>query len=353
MSRVISVGTAEVPYIFSQKDIKEYVYKLFSDNAHLIDRIIGVFDNSGIEYRHFAHLPEWFDKPRGFIERSDSFLKNSIALSKSAISDCLEECGAEYSDFDHIIFVSSTGVTTPTVDAHLVNELRLDRHIKRSPLWGLGCVGGATGLSRALEYTRAYPQSAVMVVCVELCSLAFQKEDYSKSNIVALALFSDGAAACLVAGSAHKLYAKSDINLLGSHSTTFDDTLDVMGWEIVENGFKAIFSKDIPTIVRDKVSPSVLDILRAHGLTPEDLKHFILHPGGPKVLKAYEESLGCAEEAFEDSRKVLSEHGNMSSPTVLYVLKEFIKKRDYKSGDYGIISALGPGFTSELLMLST
>ena len=353
MSRVISVGTAEIPYVFSQKDIKKYVYKLFSRNGHMIDRIIGVFDNSGIEQRHFAHLPEWFDKPRGFIERSDSFLRNSITLSKSAISDCLEECGAEYPDFDHIIFVSSTGVTTPTVDAHLVNELKLDRHIKRTPLWGLGCVGGATGLSRALEYTTAHPDSAVMVVCVEICSLAFQKEDYSKSNIVSLALFSDGAAACLVAGSAHKLYVQSDINLLGSHTTTYDNTLDVMGWEIVENGFKAIFSKDIPTIVRDKVSPNVLEILRAHGLSPDDLKHFILHPGGPKVLKAYEESLGRAEGTFEDSRKVLREHGNMSSPTVLYVLKEFITQGDYKAGDYGIVSALGPGFTSELLMIST
>ncbi len=353
MSRVISVGTAEVPYLFSQKDIKEYVYKLFSGNGHMIDRIIGVFDNSGIEYRHFAHLPEWFDKPKGFIERSDSFLRNSIALSKSAISDCLQESGADYSDFDHIIFISSTGVTTPTVDAHLVNDLKLDRHMKRTPLWGLGCVGGATGLSRALEYTAAHPQSAVMVVCVELCSLAFQKEDHSKSNIVSLALFSDGAAACLVAGSAHKLYSKSHFNLLGSHTTTYDDSLDVMGWEIVENGFKAIFSKDIPTIVRDKVSPNVLEILKAHRLSPDELKHFILHPGGPKVLKAYEESLGRNEGSFKYSRNVLREHGNMSSPTVLYVLKEFLKKGDYKTGDYGIVSALGPGFTSELLMIRT
>ena len=353
MSRVISVGTAEVPYLFSQKDIKEYVYKLFSGKGPMIDRIIGVFDNSGIAQRHFAHLPEWFDEPKGFIERSDSFLRNSITLSKSAISDCLEGCGAGYSDFDHIIFVSSTGVATPTVDAHLVNELKLDRHIKRTPIWGLGCVGGATGLSRALEYTTARPGSAVMVVCVELCSLAFQKEDYSKSNIVSLALFSDGAAACLVAGSAHKLYAQSDINLLGSHTTTYDNSLDVMGWEIVENGFKAIFSKDIPTLVREKVSPNVLEILGAHGLGPDDLKHFILHPGGPKVLKAYEESLGRAEGAFGYSRKVLREHGNMSSPTVLYVLKEFMTQGDYKAGDYGIISALGPGFTSELLMIST
>ena len=353
MSRVISVGTAEVPYLFSQKDIKEYVYKLFSGNGGMIDRIIGVFDNSGIEYRHFAHLPEWFDKPRGFTERSDSFLTNSIALSKSAMADCLEECGADYSDFDHIIFISSTGVTTPTVDAHLVNELKLNRHIKRTPIWGLGCVGGATGLSRALEYTSAHPESAVMIVCVEICSLAFQKEDYSKSNIVSLALFSDGAAACLVAGSAHRLYSQSEVNLLGSHTTTYDDSLDVMGWEIVENGFKAIFSKDIPKIVRDNVSPNVLEILGAHELSPDNLKHFILHPGGPKVLKAYEESFGLTEGTFEDSRKVLREHGNMSSPTVLYVLKEFLKKGDYKTGEYGIASAFGPGFTSELLIIST
>lgn len=353
MSRVISVGTAEVPYVFSQREIKEYVYRLFSGNGHMIDRIIGVFDNSGIEKRHFVHLPEWFDVDRGFIDRSDSFLKNSLELSKSAMSDCLDRCGAEYSDFDHIMFVSSTGVTTPTVDAHLVNDLELNRRMKRTPIWGLGCVGGATGLSRALDYTTAHPGSAVMLVCVELCSLAFQKEDHSKSNIVSLALFSDGGAACLVAGSEHRLYGESGINLHSSHTTTYDDTLDVMGWEIVENGFKAIFSKDIPTIVRDKVSPNVTEILGAHEITPEALSHFILHPGGPKVIKAFEESFGRSEGEFRDSRNVLREHGNMSSPTVLYVLKEFMDKKEYAPGDFGIVSALGPGFTSEILLLST
>ena len=353
MSRIISVGIAEIPHIFSQSEIKEYVHRLFSGNGNLIDRIIGVFDNSGIDERHFVHLPEWFDVDRGFIDRSESFLRNSVELSKSAISDCLQNCGAELTDFDHIIFVSSTGVTTPTVDAHLVSDLGLDKHIKRSPIWGLGCVGGATGLSRALDYTTAHPKSAVMVVCVELCSLAFQKHDHSKSNIVSLALFSDGASACLVAGSEHRLYPESEINLISSHTTTYDDSLDVMGWEIVDNGFKAIFSKDIPTIVRDKVSPSFREILGSKGIEPKDISHFVLHPGGPKVLKAFEESFGRAEGDFEDSRKVLRKHGNMSSPTVIYVLKEFMDGKKYGRGDYGILSALGPGFTSEMLIFST
>ena len=353
MSRVVSVGTAEVPYILSQNEIKEYLYRIFSEKSYIIDRMIQVFDNAGIDYRHFVHPPEWFETNTGFIDRCDSFLKNSIALSKSAISDCLESCSAGYSDFDHIIFISSTGVTAPTVDAHLVNELKLDKHMKRTPLWGLGCVGGATGLSRALEYTSAHPKSAVMVVCVELCSLAFQKDDYSKSNIVSLALFSDGAAACLVAGKEHRLFEQSNINLLSSHTTTFMDSLDVMGWEIVDEGFKAIFSKDIPSIVKDKVSPSLKEILCTHKVSQDELNHFILHPGGPKVLKAFEENLGRSEGAFVDSRKVLREHGNMSSPTVLYVLKEFMNKGEYGEDEYGIISALGPGFTSEILMLRT
>ena len=353
MSRVISVGTAEVPHHFSQNEIKKYVYQLFSGNGNMLDRMIGVFDNSGIKTRHFTHLPEWYIEGKSFIDRTDSFLKNSILLSKSAISDCLNECSGEYSDIDHIIYVSSTGVATPSIDAHLINELNLDNHIKRTPVWGLGCVGGAVGLSRAYEYTRAYPKSAAVVVCVEICSLAFQREDYSKSNIVSLALFSDGAAACLVAGSGHKLYPKSNINLLGSHTTTYKDSLDVMGWEVVENGFKAIFSKHIPTIVRDKVRPNINELTAAHGLTLGDLKHFIVHPGGPKVLKEYEESLGLSEGTFEHSRRVLSEHGNMSSPTVLYVLKEFMDRDKPAPGEYGIVSALGPGFTSELLLFQT
>ncbi len=350
MSQIISVGTANVPYKFNQCEVKDFASELFSNKKQYINRMLGVFDNSKIETRHFVHPREWFDKSKGFVERSESFLKNSITLSISAINDCLSVAQADLSEIDHMIFVSSTGITTPSVDAHLINELKLDPHMKRTPIWGLGCVGGAVGLTRAMEYTRAFPQSAVLIIALEICSLAFHRDDYSKSNIVSLALFSDGAAASIVAGDEHRLSKSSNVNLLSSLSTTYYDSIGVMGWEVAELGLKAIFSKDIPTIVRKEVKTNIEELLTKSGLSVSDLSHYVVHPGGAKVLMEYEASLGLSQGTFNESRKVLREHGNMSSPTVLYVLKEIMDAKKYNTGEYGIISALGPGFSSEIIL---
>lgn len=353
MSRVISVGTAELPYEFRQSELKGFAQILLSRYGQAPGRMLDVFDSSLIESRGFVHPREWFESKKSFKERSESYLSGALSLSRSAIGDCLDNYGGGPGDFDHIIYVSSTGVSTPTIDALLLNELKLDNHIRRTPIWGLGCAGGAAGLSRALEYTKAYPRSAALLIATEICSLAFHGEDYSKSNIVSLALFADGAAAVIVAGKENRLYGLPGISLLDSLSTTYYDSLDVMGWEIVDDGFKAIFSKDIPSIVRDRVRGNIDELISSRGIAINDLSHYIVHPGGPKVLSEYERSLGLEEGAFAHSRKVLREHGNMSSPTVLYVLGEFMDSETAGSGEYGIISALGPGFSSELLLFIT
>jgi alkylresorcinol/alkylpyrone synthase len=364
MARVVSVGIADIPHIAHQSEARDFIYQMFSRARDDIGRLINVFDNSAIESRHFTQPKEWFSKPHSFVERNELYLKNALELSLSAARNCIDEINAEFSDFDHIIFVSSTGIATPTIDALLINKLKLNSHLRRTPIWGLGCVGGAVGLSRAFEYTRAFPSSAVLLIALEICSLAFLKDDYSKSNIIATALFSDGAAAILVAGKEHKLSHRLtepsprggnnghslSVNFVDSLSTTYYDSLDIMGWEIVDVGFKAIFSKDIPMIVRKHVRQNIKELLDKHNLEFGDIKHFVVHPGGIKVVEAYEEAVGLANGAFSYSRKVLREHGNMSSPTVLYVLKEFLSEGKYNPGDYGLISALGPGFSSELIL---
>ncbi|HSE83131.1 MAG TPA: 3-oxoacyl-[acyl-carrier-protein] synthase III C-terminal domain-containing protein [Thermodesulfobacteriota bacterium] len=365
MARVVSVGTADIPYKAHQTEARDFIYQMFSRARNDMERLINVFDNSAIESRHFTQPKEWFSKPHSFVERNEIYLKNALALSLSASQNCIHEINAEFSDFDHIIFVSSTGIATPTIDALLINKLKLNPHLRRTPIWGLGCVGGAVGLSRAFEYTQAFPNSAVLLIALEICSLAFLKDDYSKSNIIATALFSDGAAAALVAGKGHKLFHRfvdspptesgtngrsSGVNFVDSLSTTYYDSLDIMGWEIVDAGFKAIFSKDIPMIVRKHVRQNIEELLKKNNLEFGDIKHYVVHPGGIKVIEAYEESLGLANGTFGYSRKVLREHGNMSSSTVLYVLKEFLNEGRYNPGDYGLISALGPGFSSELIL---
>jgi alkylresorcinol/alkylpyrone synthase len=350
MAKVISVGTANVPYKFPQSEVKDFVYRLFSGSYEDIERMINVFDNSMIEMRHFTQPKEWAIRIHGLRERNKLYVKDACTLSSEAVRNCIKEINADFPDFDHIIFVSSTGISTPSIDALLINELKLNCHIRRTPIWGLGCVGGAVGLSRAFEYTRAYPNGSALLIAVEICSLAFQRDDYSKSNIIATSLFSDGAAAAVVVGKEHKLFDRVGISFIDSLSTTFPNSLDVMGWEVVDTGFKVIFSKDIPTIVRKYIKPNTTELLNKHNLTLSDIKHFITHPGGLKVISAYEESLGLPSGALELSRKILREHGNMSSPSVLYVLDEFLRSGKYSLGDYGLISALGPGFSSEIIL---
>jgi alkylresorcinol/alkylpyrone synthase len=353
MAKVISVGTADAPYKFPQSEVKDFVHGLYSDACEDIERMMSVFDNSMIGMRHFSQPKEWATLTHSFSERNKLYIQNACALSSEAACGCIKGINAEFSDFDHIIFVSSTGISTPSIDALMINELKLNCHIRRTPIWGLGCLGGAVGLSRAFEYAQTFPKSAVLLIAVEICSLAFQRGDFSKSNIIATSLFSDGAAVALIVGKAHSLFDRAGVNFIDSLSTTFPNSLDVMGWEVVDTGLKVIFSKDIPTIVRKYVRPNITELLYKHKLTLGNIKHYITHPGGLKVISAYEESLGLPNGSLKISRKILREHGNMSSPSVLYVLKEFLERGEYSSGDYGLISALGPGFSSEIILFQS
>ncbi|MGH2574742.1 MAG: type III polyketide synthase, partial [Ignavibacteria bacterium] len=180
MSKVISVGTCDAPYKLSQREIKSFIYNLFADSDVGIENMMSVFDNSKISERHISIPIEWLGKNHTFPERNQLYVENAVNMSEKAINSCLNKIKCDYSDIDHIIFISSTGLSTPSVDAFLFNRLKLSNHIKRSPIWGLGCAGGAVGLSRAYEYTRAFPQENVLLVAVELCSLTFQKDDLSK-----------------------------------------------------------------------------------------------------------------------------------------------------------------------------
>lgn len=353
MSYVVSTASADAPYELKQKDVKQFVLNLFSGADAGIERMISVFDNSNVETRHFSAPIEWFSEEHTFAEKNKRYIETAVKLSQEVIEKCLNSTGASVDDIDHIIFVSSTGISTPSIDALLFNRLKLKRHIKRTPLWGLGCAGGAAGLSRAMDYTSAFPEHNALVVAIELCSLTFVKDDYSKSNIVATSLFSDGAAAVLVSGINSRLSSNKKIKLLSSLSTIYDNSLDVMGWNIAEEGLRVVFSKDIPAIIKECVKPNIYELLDLNNISIKDIIYYITHPGGVKVLNAYEESLGLKGNEMDLSRKVLNGHGNMSSPSVLFVLDEFLKENIYDAGKYGLISSLGPGFSSELLLFET
>jgi alkylresorcinol/alkylpyrone synthase len=255
---------------------------------------------------------------------------------------------------DHVVFVSSTGESTPSLDARLANLLGFRQDVRRTPIWGLGCAGGAAGLSRARDFALADPAARVLLVALELCSLTFQRGDLDRRNLVATSLFSDGAAAAVVMGADAEPAGDApshSLELLASRSTLWPDTLDVMGWTVDQKGFHVVFSRDIPSIVRSWVRANLEEFLAANALELGDVAHVIAHPGGPKVLAAYATSLGLPMEAFRHAREVLRTCGNMSSPTCLFVLERTLEAGDFHPGELGVVSALGPGFSSEYLLI--
>ncbi len=350
MPRIAGVTTAVPRHKLEQIAVKHFAQNIFGANA---ERLLPVFDNALIDSRYFVSDMEWFAREHSFTEANDLFIQASLDLTQQAVVALADRCSISTEDFDVIFFVSTTGLSTPSIDARLFNRISLNPHIKRIPIWGLGCAGGAGGIARAFDYLKAYPNHRGLVVSVELCSLAFQINDRRKSNIIATALFGDGAAACLVVGDDVPISENgmSHPSIVGSLSTIYPETLDVMGWRITSSGFEIVLSKDIPTIVTSLVKENVDELLTTHNVRAGDVHHYIAHPGGAKVMEAYTEALDLKNGDLGHSFAVLREYGNMSSTTVFFILERYLRKTKQQSGEYGLVSALGPGFSSELVLL--
>lgn len=356
MSRIVSVGTSVPEHTVTQKEARQFAEKTFATELDDIERLLSVFDNTHIDRRHLSVPLAWFEHPHPPGEKNDLYIEHTLNLTEQAIRRCLKQCGLAPSEIDHIFFISSTGIATPSIDARLCNLLDMKATVKRTPIFGLGCAGGACGLSRACEYVRAFPAERALVVAAELCGLTFMHQDHSKKNLIATSLFADGAAAVLIEGEqVQKEPADSSTTMtkpviIDSTSIIWKDSLDVMGWEIDNDGWRVVFSSDIPRIVEERVAPEVKQFLQKHNLTVQQIGHFIAHPGGWKVIQAYRNGLQLTEDHLEPSQQVLKNFGNMSSPTVFFVLEEVLKK-EIDGGEYGLITALGPGFSGEMLLV--
>ncbi|RAL27023.1 type III polyketide synthase [Thermoflavimicrobium daqui] len=349
MPRIISIGTAVPPYAYYQDEVKDFSYTLFRDSFPNIDRLIQIFSHTAINRRFFSMPREWFDTEHSFAERNQIYIDMASRLGEEAIRNCIEPIGMEISDIDHFIFVSTTGITTPSLDAHLINRLQMNPYVKRTPIWGLGCAGGVAGLARAYEYARAFPEQKVLLLALELCSLTFRRQDHSKSNLVATSLFADGAAAVLVSG--RKMNIPIGPRIVTTQSRIWADSLDVMGWDLKDDGLKVIFSRDIPTLVRKQARCLIENFLAEENLDLGCIDSFIFHPGGRKVLEAYQDALELPKNKFQHAYSTLHDYGNMSSATVLFVLEKALQQ-SHRYGSYGLLAALGPGFSSELALIS-
>jgi alkylresorcinol/alkylpyrone synthase len=260
----------------------------------------------------------------------------------------LGRAGLSTDDVDAILFVTVTGVATPSIDARLMNRLALPSDVKRMPIFGLGCVAGAAGIARAADYVRAYPDQVALLLSVELCSLTLQREDLSIPNLIASGLFGDGAAAVLVVGDERQAAGP---RIVASRSIFYRDSERVMGWDISEDGFRIVLSADVPQVVRDHLREDVDAFLAGHGLSRKEIASWVCHPGGPKVLEAMEETLELPEGALAVTWKSLREVGNLSSTSVLLVLADTLESHRPPPGSYGMLLAMGPGFCSELVLL--
>jgi len=347
--RLIALATAVPPFDLPQEEVAARAATLFAPTEGGFHRLAPIYCNALIEQRHACVPLDWFVDDHGFRERNALFLHHATDLLAEAAGKALDEAGLEAGDIDTIVAVCTSGIATPGLDARLMERLAFRRDVQRLPVFGLGCAGGVLGLSRAAAMAQAAPGSRVLLLVVELCTLTFRRNDRSKSNLVATALFGDGAAAAVItcredgdAGEAPRL------GPWGEH--TWPDSLDVMGWDIQDDGLKVVFSRDIPALVRDDLRPIVDTFLTRHGLELGDIDEFVCHPGGAKVIDALEDCFELQRGDLVHARQTLRDHGNMSAATVLFVLKAALEGR---AGGRRLLTTLGPGFTAAMMVIDS
>jgi alkylresorcinol/alkylpyrone synthase len=346
--QIVSTATSFPPNYFLQETVVDALKGQWQDgleNAAVLERL---HSRTGVGGRYFSLPLEQYPPLDTFGKTNDAWIETAERLGEQAIDCVLTKAGVGREQISALFFVSVTGMSSPSVDARLVNRMRLASHIKRNPIFGLGCVAGAAGLARAADYVRAYPDQIAVVLSVELCSLTWQRDDFTVANLIATGLFGDGAAAVLVAGDQVNL---SGAKILGSACAFYPDTQDVMGWKISEKGFQVVLSPDVPTVVRENLGRDVDAFLTRHKMTRADVHSWIMHPGGPKVLEAVAEALGLRNGELQLSWEALQRVGNLSSASVLVVLDQVMTHRRPMPGSRSVLAAMGPGFCSEMLLL--
>lgn len=311
------------------------------------------YSNVKVTGRYLAWPLERYRQPATFEERNNAYIKNAVALGEQTICALLDEVQTRPRDIHQLTTISTTGIAVPALDARLMNHIPFSRGMKRLPLFGLGCAGGAAGIARTADYLQGHTEEAVCLFAVELCSLTLQRNDLSMANLIASALFGDGAAAVLMVGDDHAL-ARGPWTLprvIDSQSQFFPRTEEIMGWDVTNNGFKVLLSADIADLARSEVRPIMDRFLGRHGLRTVDIDHWLVHPGGPRVIQALADGLGLPEEALSLSWETLAEVGNVSSASVFLILEKTMKQLQPKAGARGVLMAMGPAFCAELVLL--
>ena len=340
---LVSLATSVPQHTFLQKDVLAAAWDILGSRFPDFARFASIFANTGIVKRHGVKPFDWYLTPRGWPERTEAFLEGAEALFIDVANKALASAGLRAADVDTVITVCSTGIATPSLDARVARRMGFRSDVSRVPVFGLGCAGGVSGLSIASRLAQAKPGANVLLVTIELCSLAVRLDEVTKANVIATSLFGDGAAAVVVrAGDG----GETQIESTGEH--LWPDTLNVMGWSVDPLGFGVILRRTIPDFVANELKPVLIQILARMQLSLADIGRFICHPGGAKVINAIESALLLDQGTLDHERQVIADYGNMSAPTVLFILE---RARARGLPPRSLITALGPGFTASCVSL--
>jgi alkylresorcinol/alkylpyrone synthase len=340
---LLSLATAVPPHVVTQAEAKERAREAFGGKKALFDRLSGVFDNAGIARRHIVAPPDWYMASHGWRDRNALYLEATESLFIEAASAAIQKSGLMPEQIDGVVTVSTTGIATPSLEARVSRRVGLRSDVRRVPVFGLGCAGGVSGLSLAARLATADPGSHWLMVTVETCSISIQLNSDDPAAIVATALFGDGAAAAVVTSGLHSL-----ARITGSAEKLWPDTLRIMGWEVEDPGLAVVFDRAIPPFIEAELAGAVDEMCAAMGIRREDISRLCSHPGGVKVIDAIETALDLPQGELNLEREVLHDYGNMSAPTVLFVLERLLERG---LPQRTLMTAFGPGFTCAGLLL--
>ncbi len=346
--KIASAASAFPKHYYSQKFLLEQLQEYWRDRIPNPQLLARLHRNVAVEGRHLAMPPEKYYEISTWGQANDIWIQVAQELGEQALCRALHHAGLAPSELGALIFTSVTGISSPSIDALLINRMGLPANIRRVPIFGLGCVAGAAGIARCADYVRAYPSQAAALVSVELCSLTIQRDDLSVANLISSGLFADGSAAVIVTGD--EVNANGP-EILATRSIFYPDTEEMMGWKVSEKGFRITLSPEVPVLIREHLGHDVDAFLADHGHERSEIGSWVLHTGGPKVLEATAAALDLHNGQLDASWACLKKVGNLSSASVLVVLEDVMRNRRPEPGTLGVLAAMGPGFCSELVLL--
>ena len=351
-SSIVAVTHAFPEHYYPQEVLLAALREHWAKSHSNLARLEQIHHRVGVNGRHLALPIEEYQNLQGFEAKNKAWIRSALDLGEKVLCNLFEKVEMQPEEMSQLIFTTVTGIGVPSIDARLMNRISFSPHLKRVPLFGLGCVAGAAGAARLADYLQGHPTEAGILLSIELCTLTIQPDDFSIANIISSGLFGDGATAVLMVGKDHPLARNRGMpRVIDSRSIFFPNTEKVMGWDVADSGLKIVLSAEVAELAEVHLRPGLDAFLGEHGLLVEDIKHWIAHPGGPKVIQALETGLDLDEHALDLSRESLAEAGNISSSSVLLILEETLARFEPEPGTYGLLIAMGPAFCAELVLL--